>query len=47
LNSLPRTFIVTISPGKNSLSCLAYPIYGITAITSDDVSLAFEINDNT
>ena len=30
--SLAINDIVTTSPGKNSLSCLAYAIYGITAI---------------
>ena len=31
LSSLPTTPIVTISPPRNSLSCLAYPMYGIIA----------------
>ena len=33
LNNFASTFIVTISPCKNSLSCLAYPIYGTTTST--------------
>src|SRR6266849_10278410 len=46
LNIFATSDMVITSPGRNSLSCLAYPRYGITAMTWDEYFFAFETSES-